>query len=164
MIVLVIAVVAYWLFQLTINPTAEEEIEPVDYLAVVSAAQDGGIDLVYPSSLPDGWIATDVRLDRAEGLTWSLPMLTAACKYVGLQVEDAKLADLITTYVDDDAMQGSEASIDSGVATTWSTWSDSGGDHAFAAEVGDSYVLVYGYAPVADLETVVRSLTTAPVG
>ena len=164
MIVLVLAVVAYWALQSLTHPHDEVKPQPVDYLGAVGAAQSVGISLVYPPSLPDGWLATDARLDRSEGMAWSLPMLTDKGKYVGLQQEDhAKLSDLIATYVDDDAKQGEDVTLESPVATTWSTWSDSGGDHAFAAEVGDAIVLVYGSAPVADLETVVRSLTTAPV-
>ncbi|MFT4286909.1 DUF4245 domain-containing protein [Nocardioides sp.] len=165
MIVLVLAVVAYWALQSFAHPNEETKPVAVDYLDAVAAAQGAHIPLVYPPSLPEGWMATDARLDRAEGLAWSLPMLTAKGKYVGLQQEDhAKLSDLVATYVEKDAQRGQDVTLESAVATTWSTWSDSGGDHAFAAEVGDAIVLVYGSAPVADLETVVRSLTTAPVG
>ena len=47
------------------------------------------------------------------------------------------------------------------MARTWRTFSDSGGDHAYAAEVGRDEVLVYGSADVADLRRVVGLLTDA---
>ena len=42
----------------------------------------------------------------------------------------------------------------------WATYSDPGGDHAFAAEVGDDAVLVYGSADEDGLLRLVESLTT----
>ena len=52
--------------------------------------------------------------------------------------------------------------------TSWQTWSDAGGDHAFSTELtsgplAGETLLVYGSAPVADQETLLRALTLDPV-
>ena len=49
------------------------------------------------------------------------------------------------------------------VASTWETYSDEGGDLAYAAEVGGMTVLVYGSADRDDIEQLVGSLTTRPL-
>ena len=163
MIVLVLAVLGYYVFRNVLSEDLERKPEAVDYLDTVVAAQDAGLPLVYPAQLPSGWIATDVRLTPGDRFTWGLPMLTDAEKFVGIQQEDTDLRSLLDIYVDEHARQGADATIHSDVADTWSTWSDSGGDHAYAAEVGGTTVLVYGSAPVRDLQELVSRLTTAPV-
>ena len=52
--------------------------------------------------------------------------------------------------------------------TSWQTWSDEGGDHAFSTVVesgplAGQTLLVYGSASVADQETIVGLLTLDPV-
>ncbi len=77
--------------------------------------------------------------------------------------------DLLTQYVDESPRQGDDASPENGLgATSWQTWSDAGGDHAFSTELSSGplagqTLLVYGSAPVADQETVLRALTLDPV-
>lgn len=164
MIVLVLAVLGYWVVQKALNPTPEIGPEPVDYLDTAAAAQEAGIPIVYPTSLPEGWIATEVRLTPGDRLVWGIPMLTDEERFVGLQQEDEDLHTLLDTYVDENARQGADVMIDSPVASRWSSWTDEGGDHAFAAEVGETVVLVYGSAPATDLKELVSRLSTAPVG
>ena len=48
------------------------------------------------------------------------------------------------------------------MARTWQLFADSGGDLAYAAELGDDEVLVYGSASAADLREVIGLLTTDP--
>jgi hypothetical protein len=48
------------------------------------------------------------------------------------------------------------------VARTWRSFTDSGGDRAYAATLGDAEVLVYGSASAADLRRVIELLTTDP--
>ena len=59
----------------------------------------------------------------------------------------------------DDIEQLADQEVDSEVASTWEVFEDGGGDRAYAAEVGDRVVLVYGSAPAEDLELVVERLT-----
>ena len=49
------------------------------------------------------------------------------------------------------------------VAEAWQGFEDDGGDTAYAAEVGDRTVLVYGSASPADLQDLIERLTTEPV-
>ena len=49
-----------------------------------------------------------------------------------------------STYVDEKAEAGDDATVPSEVTDTWQTWSDDGGDHGYSTEVGDEAVLVYG--------------------
>lgn len=163
MIVLVAAVLAFVGIREVFRDQPHITPEPVDYLETVGAAQQAGIPVVYPESLPEGWMATEVRLTPGDRMVWGLPMLTDDEKFVGIQQEDADLTTLLDTYVDTDARQGANVSIDSAVAQTWSSWTDEGGDHAFAAEVGETTLLVYGSAPVSDLKELVSRLTVAPV-
>ena len=85
---------------------------------------------------------------------WGMGVLTADGKFIGIRQEDsASVDDLVETYVDEDAEQGDDATIASDVTDTWQTWSDGGGDHGFSTDVDDQALLVFGSAPVADLET-----------
>jgi hypothetical protein len=69
--------------------------------------------------------------------------------------------ELVAAYVGGDATQGDDVRVDGSVAPAWQTFSDPGGDHAFAAQVGGQTVLVYGSASEEQLRRVVESLTTA---
>jgi hypothetical protein len=119
--------------------------------------------VAYPASLPRGWIAREPHFTAGDRPAWALPMLTDDGEFVGVQQEDAPLDDLLETYVPEGAHQGKDVRIDSGVGSTWSSWSDGERDHAFATTLGDDTLLVYGSAPVADLKELVGRLTTAPV-
>lgn len=139
------------------------EISPtsVDYLAAAQGAQAGGFDVVYPTSLPSGWIASSVHLTPGDRPAWGIGMLTDDERFAGVRQEDASLDDLLHTYVDDDPTEGDTVRIDSEVGTTWRSFSDSGGDHAYATEMGRDVILVYGSAGTDDLRTLAEDLTTA---
>jgi hypothetical protein len=163
MIVLVLLVLAFVVFRGLFRDNDEVEQEPVDYLEAVGAAQQAGATLVYPPGLPTGWKATSIQYDPGPRTAWGLGMLTDDGKFAGVRQEDADLSTLLSTYVDENPVQGKTVTIDSAVASRWEEWSDAGGDHAYAARVGDDEVLVYGAASVEDLRTLVESLTEAPV-
>ena len=137
---------------------------PVDYLGAVGAAQGAHIDVVYPPSLPGGWMATSVDFvpgERGHRPAWGIGMLTDSGHFVGLRQEDASLDDLLHTYVDESPTEGPRLTVPGSVARTWRSFSDSGGDHAYAAEVGRDNVLVYGSASTDDLRRILDELTTA---
>jgi hypothetical protein len=174
MIVLVIAVLAYWGFQEFFNERPEIKPEAVAYLETVGAVQDGGYTVAYPPSLPSGWIATSVRFTPGDRPVWGLGTLTDAGDYAGVEQEDADLDTLLDTYVDKAARQGDDVTITPSVtgaspeiATTWTTWSDTDGDHALATtmtiEDEQQTLLVYGSAPMADLKDLAASLVTTPL-
>src|SRR5262249_47521951 len=90
-------------------------------------------------------------------------------EFVGVVQQDTSLDDLLHTYVDQAPIKGAEASPQNGLGvTTWQTWSDRGGDHAFSAEpdsgpLAGQTLLVYGSAAVEEQEALISLLTVAPV-
>jgi hypothetical protein len=136
----------------------------VDYRDSVAALQGAGESVLYPRSLPDGWTPTAVRWVPGERPVWALSFLTDEGRFAGVQAEDDDLDDLLEVYVDERAEQGDDVSF---AGRTWTTWSDEGGDHAFATSVetdgGEQTVLVYGSAPVEDLRALAESLTSDPI-
>ncbi|GAB7005172.1 hypothetical protein JCM18899A_26450 [Nocardioides sp. AN3] len=168
MIVLVAAVVGYWVIQNLTHDQPEGKPVGYDYLATVGSVQGAGIQIAYPRSLPHGWIANgEPNFTPGDRPAWGLPMLTDHGRFVGIQQQDAPLQDLLDTALPSGARQGAEARIESDLpgkaAKDWSSWSSGNGDHAFATKVGNDTLLVYGSAPVSDLKTLIGRLTTAPV-
>ncbi len=164
LIVLVLVVLAFVAFRAVFRDNGEVEAQPVDYLAVVGPAQQAGAHLVYPPSLPKGWIATSVDFLPGERPGWRVGMLTDDGKFVGVTQQDTDRSELVRASFDGDPVQGDTVTVEGAITPEWEQWSDSGGDHAYAAKVGDTEVLVYGSAPNDDLLTIVRSLTDAPLG
>lgn len=167
MIVLVALVGAFVLFRGTFRDTPEYKPANLDYRSVVREAAGGGVSLVAPRSLPDGWRTTAVTFTPGDRWKWDLALLTSAGRFVGLHEEDDDAVDLLTTLIDENPQQGDDLQVQGSVAPTWQSWTGSGGDHAFTAEVGEGEtrrtVVVYGSAPVADLKTVVESLEAGQV-
>lgn len=163
LIVTVLAVLVVGFLLQADNGAAERDPDPVDYTRVVDAAREAGYGVAYPATLPDGWVATSANFVPGAPADWSLGLLTSTDTFAGLRQEDADLADLLKTYVDEEAVQGEDVTIDSPLGTTWVTYSDEGGDTAYAATVpidGESAtVLVYGSASGADLRRLLKSLT-----
>jgi uncharacterized protein DUF4245 len=107
-------------------------------------------------------MATSVHFSAVEDPVFGLGMLTDDGEFVGVRQEDAPLDDLLATYVDEESTEGEELTLPSAVARTWRSFTDSGGDRAYAATLGDAEVLVYGSASAADLRRVIELLTTDP--
>ena len=162
MMVLVLGVGAFVIFRSLFRDQPEYVPPNIDYASVVSEAAEAGIDLVAPTTLPAGWKTTAVTFTPGDRWTWNMSMLTDEGKFVGIHEEDAPVSQLLTTFVDDDPQQGDPIAVTGSVAGSWDSYSDSGGDHAYVAEVGQGRqtrtVLVYGSAPVTDLRLIVDSL------
>ena len=143
----------------------ELDVKPqaVDYLDSVGVLQESGVTVVYPPTLPDGWVATSIDFQPGERPVWGVGFLTDTDTFAGVRQEDVSLDELVDTYVDENATEGETVRIESDVADTWRQFEDEGGDSAFAAEVAGQWVLVYGSADRSDLEGIVESLTTEPV-
>ena len=164
MIVLVVVVLGYYVVQNVLHDQPDGTPVAADYLTTVKAVQGAGIDVAYPRSLPKGWIAShEPEFTPGDRPVWSMPMLTDDRRFVGIHQEDAPLSDLLDEALPKGARQGEDVRIDSQVATSWSSWSSSNGDHAFATKIGDDTLLVYGSAPVGDIQKLVGLLTTEPV-
>jgi len=162
LIVLVLVLLAFVAFRAVFRDNEEVEPEAVDFLVVVAPAQQSGFRIVYPPSLPEGWTPTSVDYVPGARPAWGVGMLTDDGKFVGVSQEDTDRSTLLETHVDKDPIEGDTITVDGAIVPEWQEWSDSGGDHAFAATVGEYEVLVYGTAPTEDLLTIVRSLTDAP--
>lgn len=159
-IVLVLVVIGIVLFRGAFRETPTYEPEPIDYLALVTSVQQVGLTPAYPAQLPEGWYVKDASFTPGERPVLDLAMTTADDRFAGLHQEDRSAAELVDTYVGADATEGDPVQISGTVAPEWQTYSDPGGDHAFAAELGEETVLVYGSAPEEDLRALVESLTT----
>jgi len=170
LIVTVLAVGAFVAFRGTFRdqPTTID-VGTLDYVEPVKAAQDNGVELVYPTSLPKGWNVTSIDFVPGARPAWGIGMLTDDGRYVGLRQEDADVDELVEVYVDENAEPGDETSVDSDLATDpWQTWADAGGDLAYSttltegaeSTMGDT-LLVYGSASRDDQEQLIALLTTA---
>ncbi|MBS2936838.1 DUF4245 family protein [Nocardioides sp. J2M5] len=161
LIVTVAVVVAFVTWRGLFRGEAEETTpEPVDWQASVGLAEQAGFAVVHPRELPAGWTATSVDLAAGDDPRWGLGVLTDDGKFIGIrQEETSSVDDLVELYVDEKAEQGDDADVPSGVTDTWQTWSDDGGDHGFSADLDGEALLVYGSAPVADVEAYVGLLT-----
>lgn len=164
MIVLVLVVFAIIAFRGAFRDTPEYEPEPVEYLALVESIQVGGLTPVYPAQLPAGWFVKQATFEPGERPVFDLAMTTAGDDFAGLHQEDEDVDELVRTYVGTDATEGDPVTLDGEITSQWQTFTDPGGDTAFATEVGDETLLVWGSAPAEDLEDLVASLTTAPLG
>jgi hypothetical protein len=159
MIITLLAIGAFVALRAVTRTDLEVEPEAVDYRSAAAAAHDAGRPVVYPERLPRGWIATSVDYVPGDRPAWGVGMLTEGGDFVGVRQEDAPLDDLLATYVDEQAEEGDRIDVTGSVAPRWQEFADRGGDHAYAAELGEDEVLVYGSAPTADLRRVLELLT-----
>lgn len=152
LIVTLLAIGVFVLVRSLVRADVEVEREPVDYAAAAEAARGAGFDVVAPSSLPAGWIATAIDLAQTDPPRWGLSILTDGEKFVGLRQEDESVDDLVEENIDEDASSGSVLELDSAVGSEWQTWTDEGGDTGYSIEYGDETLLVYGSASPAELQ------------
>lgn len=159
LVVTVLFVLAFVVWRGLFNGDVDETPVAVDWQESVQLAEQADLLVVHPRELPSGWTATSVDLAAGDDPRWGLGVLTDEGDFIGIRQQGTSITDLVDLYVDEDAEAGDDASVASEVADTWQTFSDSGGDHGYAAEVDDEAVLVYGSAPVADIETYLGLLT-----
>jgi hypothetical protein len=163
LVVTVLAVAAFVVFRAVTRDNPDIEPEAVDYLETVELVQDAGLQVAYPPSLPEGWKATNVAFTPGDRPAFGLSILTDAGTFAGVRQEDESLDDLLATYVDEEAAEEDPVDFDSPIATTWESYSDEGGDLAYAAELGEDNLVVYGSASQDDLRLLLESLTTDPL-
>ncbi|MGI8645377.1 MAG: DUF4245 family protein [Nocardioides sp.] len=163
LVVLLLVIGAFVAFRAVTRTQPEVRPEPIAYLQTVRLAQSAGRTVVYPRQLPAGWIATRADAGSPGDVSWSLTMLTDDDQFAGIRQEGGDLDPLLATYVDEDAEEGQTVGVASALAPRWREFSDAGGDTAYAAEVGDDWVLVYGSAPADDLLAIVGALTDEPL-
>lgn len=159
MLVSLLAIGGYVGFRALTRDDLELRPEPIDLADATAVGVQAGARPVYPDPLPEGWTATSFDTGSLDDPAWGLGLHTANGRFVGIRREDAALDDLLKTYVDESPQEGPTMTLESELATTWQTWSDDGGDTAFATEVGEEWLLVYGSAEEEDLRMTVTSLT-----
>ncbi len=169
MLVLLVAVIGLGLFRDAFRTEPEYTPPDTDYIEVVRAVQGEGGELVYPASLPEGWVVNNLDYEPGVPPTFSLALLTADESFAGF-IEDADDPEsLVEAFVDEEAVEGDPLVLDeaSEVSDEWRTFTDAGGDTAYVAEVGAGEqartLMVYGSADPEDLRTLLASLTTAPL-
>jgi len=160
MVILLLIIGAYVGFRALNRDELEVEAERVDYLAAARFAQESDWTVVYPSTVPEDWKPTSV--ESRPGEVWGIGFVTPD-GFAGLHQSEDSAADLLTTYVGEDAAELGPVQIEGGAAP-WQAYKDSGGDLGFLGEVDGEPVLVYGSAPTADLQRLAGSLTTEPLG
>ena len=167
MLVIVVLVVGLFVFRdLVFGTPQERQPVAVDYLDDVQGLQQAGFDPVYPETLPDGWIVSELGAELGEVPTFRTNLYTSGDDFVGVRQEPSELEDMLVTYLDEqtrseDALEGV-----GGVVPTWEGWSDAGGDRAYSAVVGGDTVLVFGNVGAAELRELIELLGTSeiPIG
>ncbi|MDR7252579.1 hypothetical protein J2X46_001555 [Nocardioides sp. BE266] len=159
LIVTVLFVLAFVIWRGLFRGDADDTPRAIDWQQSVQLAEQADLSVVHPRELPAGWTATSVDLVATGDPRWGLGVLTDDGHFIGIRQEDASVDELVELYVDEKADAGADATVASDITDTWQTWSDDGGDHGFTTELGDESLLVYGSAPVADLETYLGLLT-----
>ena len=76
LIVTVLGVVAVVAFRSFFTDSEPYTPTPVAYLETVAQVQDGGVQVVYPRSLPEGWTATDVDFRAGAAPEFGISALT----------------------------------------------------------------------------------------
>ena len=163
LLVVVLAIGGILLYRNLFSSDYEDRPPDYDYLATVSEVQSAGFPAVYPPALPEGWVARNVAFEPGDRPSLALSLLTDDERFVGVRQADESADDLVSDYVDENADEGEPYRAEASVARTWDTWTDEGGDTAYAARVGDTTVLVFGSVSADVLAGVVESLTDAPV-
>ena len=159
LIVTVLFVLAFVAWRGLFRTEVDNEPVAVDWQDSVKLAEQADLRVVHPRELPAGWTATTVDLSAGDEPRWGLGVLTDEGDFIGIRQEDASVDDLVELYVDEKAEAGDDASVPSDITDTWQTWADDGGDRGYSTEVDDEAVLVYGSAPVTDIETYLGLLT-----
>jgi len=159
MIVTIVFVLVFVGWRALFRGEADEVSPTVDWRESIELAESAGLSVVHPSELPEGWQATSIDLSAGDDPRWGLGVLTGDGDFVGIRQQDRPVEELVRTYVDEKPAEGDEVSLTSDVASAWQTWSDDGGDHGWSTEIGEESLLVYGSAPVEEIETYIRLLT-----
>lgn len=145
------------------TPTYEPEV--IDLELAVEAAEGAGVDPIYPTALPEGWIATGLDLDPADPSVFGLRMLTPDEEFVGIRVEDASTTALVEQWIDEEASESDPylPAAPDALDPQWEGFVDAGGDTGYVGEVGDRRILVYGNASAEEIQGVIDTLSAEPI-
>ena len=159
LLVSLVAIGGYVGFRALNREDLEVRPEPIELAEAVQVGEQAGARPTYPDPMPEGWTATSVDTGSVDEPAWGLGLHTADGRFAGIRREQASLEDLLETYVDASATQGRTITVDTPLARRWQSWTDDGGDTAYAAKVGQEWLLVYGSAAGAELRALLPLLT-----
>lgn len=167
LVVTVIGLGALFYFTGLFRNDLEIKPEAIDYADTIESVQRGGLEPVYPATLPEGWIATGVDVDPEGEPVFMLRMLTDDERYVAVRQEDASPVALARASIDEDAVEADgyqvPSTVTDPVARDWKGFADDGGDRAYVAEYGDDSLIVFGSASAKELQQIIDSLVTTPI-
>lgn len=148
-------ILALWGFGRLFTNTPDEPVRAIDYAATVKSARPAAqFELLAPSTLPEGWVATSARFTPE---TWHLGVVTDDEQYVGLEQRKVEAKELVAMYA-----KGSKAA---GTATiagkSWDLRTGPGGGVTFVRTEAGLTTLVTGDAPRAEVEAYVSSLSAS---
>ena len=162
-IVVPVALLVQWRGNETREIRGGDQPRSADWRAAVTSAASAGITVVHPSSLPHGWYAnTDPTYTGGDEPDWTMSFVKGETSYVGIETSTRPADVLARKNIDASPHQGSSVTLTSELATSWTSWSDSGGDHGYSATVDGQTVLVWGPKD-ADVRRFVSLLTTKPL-
>jgi hypothetical protein len=143
MVVMVLLLVGWVGFRSLTTQQPDSPVRTVDYQQVVGPARRAApFDLVAPPRLPSGWRATSVDFNDQSQPRWHLGVLTDRERYVGLEQSERPAPQMVRQYVDKDASRGAPVRV---AGTSWSTYTDRGGDLALVRKDGTTTTLVVGH-------------------
>lgn len=145
MLVLVIALVGFRFAQ-----NATHDTVPADNMAVANWKGDVAqvqtvATPVYPSSVPRGWTVTSADWVPGRRPLWRFGVVTPDSQFVGIYQQQGSTADLVAqTNSSGGSRQTGRTTVPTALGSSWTTWTDAGGDHIYATSVGSTTVVVYG--------------------
>ena len=156
MVVLLLVVGAFVVFRDVNRNAPEDPAQAVDFERPAQYARTAAdFPLLAPDQLPEGWIATSVSFDEVRRQAWHLGTLTDEQRYVGLEQAQRPVESMVEDYVDEEATQGDDVTID---GVVWQTWTDEGDDLALVRQAEDVTTLLVGRVPQETLEELLDSL------
>ena len=162
-LVVPIVLIVQWRGNLEREVSGANETYKADWADAVRSAQVADLHVIYPRELPSGWYAnTDPAYQGGEEPAWTMSFVKGETSYVGLELSSRSAQSMAQKNVDTQAREGDEERIKTDVATTWTAWSDSDGDTAYSAEVGDQNLMVWGPKD-GDVRTYLGLLTSEPL-
>lgn len=155
MIVLLLVIGAYVGFRAINRTQPDNPVRPVDYQQTLRYARnEADFPLLAPASLPSGWRATSATF-IPRPVRWHLGILTNQDKYVGLEQAAKPLGEMVSTYVDPNAVRDGEVRVE---GKSWRKWTDAGGDIALTRVQGGVTTLVVSDAGQDVLDSFVERL------
>ena len=155
LIVLLLVIGGYVAFRAVNRNDVKDPVTAIDWHGPATyATEQADFEVLTPSSLPRGWIATSARWTGGREPHWHLGLLTTQRQYVGVEQEDRSAEDMVHEYVDPDAARGKDVSIG---GQTWQSWFDDE-DQALVLEQDDVTTLVVGTVDRSTVEDFTRTL------